>query len=109
MDSATLRNQLEQVGILISEKNLDAAHKLLKKIIGAEPESPRAFNLLGVMHEKQGNFDAARRMYRVALTKEPAYYSAQNNLHRLVQMTLPISEPDLDIEIENDYLGENKL
>ncbi|GBF32133.1 hypothetical protein DCCM_0324 [Desulfocucumis palustris] len=76
----------EKAIVLITNNNLDEAYALLKEIIAENPKNEIAFNLLGAMHEKSGNIEDARFMYRVALTINPAYKPAQANLHRLTQL-----------------------
>jgi len=92
------QDQLEQVRSLITMNNLNDALKLLKRAFGMEPYNPQAFNLLGVVYEKQGDLDAACRLYRAALALDPAYQPAEVNLHRLVQLPSNLSGPDLGVE-----------
>ncbi|BCV21987.1 tetratricopeptide repeat protein [Moorella sp. Hama-1] len=70
---------------LIRANNLTAAQEILQRAISKDRENPEIFNLLGVIDEKRGNFEAARRMYRIALDLDASYRPAQINLERLVQ------------------------
>ncbi|OAT82337.1 tetratricopeptide repeat protein [Desulfotomaculum copahuensis] len=89
--------QLALARSLIRAGKLDGAMKTLKRIIYKEPGNARAFNLLGAIYEKEGNLDAARRMYRAAIALDPACRPAQANLCRLVRWPPDLSAPDLDI------------
>jgi len=97
-DSTTMsreERQLKEAVDLIKTPDFDGARSLLQRIVGQKPECARAFNLLGVIHEKLGDMDAARRMYRVALDIDPTYHPAHGNLSRLVQYRTSFREPDL--------------
>lgn len=92
------QKQLGQVRLFITMNNLNDALELLKKVIGDEPFNPQAFNLLGVVYEKQKDHDKACRLYRAALALDPAYQPAIINLHRLVRLPSDFTGPDLGVE-----------
>lgn len=61
---------------------VDQAMVFISQAIVISPERPEIFNLIGAIKERRGDIDAARRMYRVAVTIEPAYQPARQNLER---------------------------
>lgn len=61
------------------------AKEWLHKAVAAEPAKPVAYNLLGVMAEMENQIQLAQRMYRAALSVDPSYTPATNNLDRSAQ------------------------
>ena len=53
-----------------------------KKAIGSDPSQPEAFDFLGRLQETLGDFDSAIKNYRVAISLDPTYQPAKNNLER---------------------------
>lgn len=66
----------------LSERHFDAALEHLKRAVGIDPERPEAFNLLGAIHELQGEHTEAMKNYRVAYHTDPRYQPANENLQR---------------------------
>lgn len=66
----------------INQRNFDAAIAMLKKATGKKTEKPEPFNLLGVIYELRGNHPEAMKMYRTALSLDPTYKPADENLQR---------------------------
>lgn len=69
---------------LIVKREFEAARKYLKTAIGLETDKPEAIYLLGVLYETEEDFPKAKIMYRTALSLDPTYSAAQEDLHRLV-------------------------
>jgi FixJ family two-component response regulator len=65
------------------EGQLDAARVYACKAISLDPTRPEAFNLLGGIFEVQGNRPDADKNYRAALTLDPTFRPAQQNLNRI--------------------------
>lgn len=70
---------------LLKEGKLAEALPVIQKAVKLGTDRPEGFNFLGALAELRGDQDAARRMYRVALTVDPAYFPAALNLKRLCQ------------------------
>lgn len=66
----------------INRRKFEKAIELLKKAISKESEKPEPFNLLGVIYELRGNHPEAMKMYRTALSLDPTYKPADENLQR---------------------------
>ncbi|MBI5360269.1 MAG: response regulator [Planctomycetes bacterium] len=60
----------------------DAAIEYLRKAIAIEPNRPEGFNLLGAMLEITGSVLEAQKNYRVAVSLDPSYKPAIENLKR---------------------------
>jgi len=73
---------LELAKKAISEKHLDSANAFAEKAISIDNKRPEAMNLMGALQEIAGNIPEAQKYYRVALTLDPAYKPALDNLHR---------------------------
>lgn len=56
---------------------------LWESTVSAAPRNPRAFNNLGVAYEKADRIGEARSAYRRALSLEPRYAAAEQNLSRV--------------------------
>lgn len=65
------------------QRDFDDAIIQVKKAIGSDPSNPEAFDFLGQLQETLGNFDSAIKNYRVAISLDPTYQSAKNNLARV--------------------------
>jgi len=66
----------------IGDRHFDAAVEHVRKAIFIDPGRPEAFNLLGALMEIQGDRFEAQKNYRAALSLDPSYEPAIQNLHR---------------------------
>jgi DNA-binding response OmpR family regulator len=66
----------------IGDRHFDAAVEHVRKAIFIDPERPEAFNLLGALMEIRGDRIEAQKNYRAALSLDPSYEPAIQNLHR---------------------------
>ena len=60
----------------------EAAAEHVKQAISIDASRPEAFNFLGALYEVQGNKLEAQKNYRAALSLDPTYKPAQDNLSR---------------------------
>ncbi len=73
---------VEYAKSLIIKKDFNQGEEWLRKAIALDPTKPEAFNLLGVMMEMETDLQQAQKMYRAALSLNPTYTPAIENLHR---------------------------
>ncbi len=66
----------------INERHFDAAIEHIRKAISFDPSRPEGFNLLGVLMEMRGDRPEAQKNYRAALSLDPSYKPALENLSR---------------------------
>lgn len=66
----------------IGDRHFEAALEHVRKAISLDPNRPEAFNLLGALIEIQGDRLEAQKNYRVALSLDPSYKPAIENLQR---------------------------
>jgi tetratricopeptide (TPR) repeat protein len=72
-------------------RNLDYRSEvaLWESTIRVSPDSPTAYNNLGVAYQLAGRLPAARRAYTKALMLEPAFDKARRNLEKLLRSEQP--------------------
>jgi DNA-binding response OmpR family regulator len=66
----------------LNRREFDRAVDLLEEALAAAPDSAEAHTLLGVLYEARGQDHAAYHAYRAALTANPFYAPARDNLRR---------------------------
>jgi FixJ family two-component response regulator len=67
----------------IQDRHFNAAMEHTHKAISVDPSRPEAFNFLGAILEIKNDRLEAQKYYRAALSLDPAYKPAQENLHRV--------------------------
>lgn len=85
MDHETLDSLTELAKHALVQRKTDDALEYLQKAIAMNPANPEPFNLLGLLLEAKGDLLAGQKMYRAALSLDPTYKPAQDNLHHSVQ------------------------
>lgn len=70
---------------LLVKKEFNEARVWLQKAVALDMARPEAFNLLGVLYELENELLLAQKMYRTALSVDPSYSPATENLHRTVE------------------------
>jgi DNA-binding response OmpR family regulator len=73
---------IESAKKCIRDRHFDAAIAHVHRGISVDPGRPEAFNLLGALMEIKGNRIEAQKNYRAALSLDPSYQPAIDNLHR---------------------------
>jgi DNA-binding NtrC family response regulator len=66
----------------IGDRHVEAALEHVRKAISLDPNRPEAFNLMGALIEIQGDRLEAQKNYRAALSLDPSYKPAIENLQR---------------------------
>lgn len=80
-DYLTLKNA--RVMILGQLENYEIAEKHAKEILLHHPDSPDTLNNLGVIYEKQGLTDLAKKQFELTIKADPQNEYARKNLDRL--------------------------
>jgi DNA-binding response OmpR family regulator len=84
----------------IMDRHVDAAAEHVRIAISLDPARAEAFNLLGAIMEIRGDRNDAQKNYRTALSLDPSYKPAANNLQRSTQGRWKRKGPiDLDEKI----------
>jgi DNA-binding response OmpR family regulator len=82
MKSVDYSSSIELAKRCIGDRQFDAAAEHVRKAIFVDTRRPEAFNLLGALMEIQGDRAEAQKNYRAALSLDPSYEPAIQNLHR---------------------------
>lgn len=81
-DESEYQSTLRSAKKLARKRQFDNALTQAKKAIGVDPSNPEAFDFLGQIQETLGDFENARKSYRAAISLDPTYQSAKDNLDR---------------------------
>lgn len=81
-DVADYASYVELAKRCLQDRHFDAAVEHVRKATSLEPTHPEAFNLLGVILEIRGDEVEAQKCYRAALSLDPSYKPAMDNLDR---------------------------
>jgi Tfp pilus assembly protein PilF len=68
--------------VALNRRQFDLAADLLERALDVDEDSPEALTLMGVLLECQGQEHAAYQSYKKALTADPHYRSAVENMRR---------------------------
>ena len=77
---------LELAKRAVNERHFNAAKEHVKKAIAVDNSRPEAMNLMGALYEIGNNITEAQKYYRAALSLDPTYKPAQDNLHRSINL-----------------------
>jgi tetratricopeptide (TPR) repeat protein len=66
----------------LDRQELEVAERHLRRALDADPDSAEVRSLMGVLHEKLGEYRAAYRCYRIALTSDRRNAIARAGLRR---------------------------
>ena len=86
---------IEEARDAIFNKDYDKAKFCLKEALVNDSSSAKIQNLLGVIEEKTGDRQLAQKYYRAALSLDPTYEPADNNLKRTAMFNSFSSKVDL--------------
>lgn len=96
---------LETVRRDIWHKDLKHAELLMNEIAEKAAKEPAYYNLLGVIHEAEGDRRSARTFYRKAASVTGGYKPARHNLQRLHELeTYGETKGDVELGDENELL-----
>ena len=76
------QSSLKSAKKLARKRQFEKAIAQTQKAIGLDPANPEAFDFLGQLQETLGDFDNARKSYRAAISLDPTYQPAKDNLDR---------------------------
>ncbi|OGG51323.1 MAG: hypothetical protein A3F84_02980 [Candidatus Handelsmanbacteria bacterium RIFCSPLOWO2_12_FULL_64_10] len=80
------RGALKSACEAMRQDNLPAAETLLMRAADLAGKDPAYFNLLGVLHELEGDERLARKFYGKAIAARGSYEPAQHNMQRLYEL-----------------------
>ncbi len=88
----------------------EESRKLFQQLAGSVPV-PAVYNNVGVLDAETGNLEGARQAYQQALSKDPDYKLARQNLQTLVRFEAPriTDVRDQESEPNNDFNHTNLI
>jgi DNA-binding NtrC family response regulator len=66
----------------LAERHYAAAKEQVRRAIAEDSARPEAFNLLGAVHDMEGDHHTAMTNYRIALDLDPTYEPARHNMNQ---------------------------
>ncbi len=88
---------LTPVKLALNRRQFDRAAELLEDALDAHPDCAEAHTLMGVLQESRGQDHAAFHSYRAALTADPHYQPALDNLRNYcLRFGLDVTNPNLN-------------
>jgi Flp pilus assembly protein TadD len=90
-----MTEQMESIGVLyrqciaeavlaVRSDHADEGEVCLRRALALDYSRPEAFNTIGILMEIRGKSLQAQNYYRAALSLDPTYKPARNNLDRTV-------------------------
>jgi len=73
-----------QANIYLEMKQMDKYNETIKEVIEKDPNNPELYYNLGVGEDKQGNKAEAKTYYEKAISLNPKYSNAYNNIGALI-------------------------
>lgn len=82
-NNSFVNEKLDKAIYYLKIEDYDLAISNIKEVMIEDLSSGKIHNLLGIYYEKKGDFNRARKHYRVACDLEPTLVAPRNNLERL--------------------------
>ncbi len=83
-EGSIYRQYIAEAVAAVRSRRFDESDTYLRRALAVDYSRPEAFNALGILMEFQGNPLQAQNYYRAALSLDPTYVPARNNLDRTV-------------------------
>lgn len=96
----SIDNKINEVIYYLKMNDYDAAISNIKEVMVEDLSSGKIHNLLGIYYEKKGDFNRARKHYRVACDLEPTLIAPIKNLERLGSFRYLCSDKYIDYGVE---------
>ena len=93
---SSINNKIDKVIYYLKIDDYDAAINNIKEVMVEDVSSGKIHNLLGIYYEKHGDFNRARKHYRVACDLEAALIATIKNLERLGNFRYICSDKYID-------------
>ena len=88
--------RIEGVAHALKLKDLSTAHREIVEVMAMDIDAPEPHNLLGILYELTGDFQAARKHYRAAYALDPTYKPSCRNLERITAFSFSTKITDID-------------
>lgn len=91
-----INNKINKIIHYLKIEDYESAINSIKNVIIEDLSSGKIHNLLGIYYEKKGDFNKARKHYRVANDLDPTFIAPMKNLERLVNFRYICSDKYID-------------
>lgn len=81
----TLSEALSRIRTYYRQRDFSQARELCDRVLHARPQQPIALNLLGLVEEELGHYEAAIRCYERAIAAKADFAEAHNNIGNALQ------------------------
>jgi Tfp pilus assembly protein PilF len=88
--------RIESVTDTLRAKDLPAARQRIAEAMMMDVDAPEPHNLLGILYELSGDYQAARKHYRAAYALDPTYKPSCRNLERITSFCFSTALTDID-------------
>ena len=82
-DDPRYGQKLANATAALKARDFQQARADIVEAMGLDVDAPEPHNLLGILYEMRGDFQAARKHYRAGYALDPAYKPCCRNLERL--------------------------
>lgn len=89
LDPENIENNYNRSILLLQKGDFKEASKILEKIVKNNTSFKEAYNNLGVALENLGEIDKAKEKYQQALSIDPTFIDAKQNISRIKNNNLP--------------------
>ena len=86
VELGSLEDFLRESKRLINLQNFALASRMVTEALRFYDDSPDVHNLQGILHEIDGNYDAARKAYGRAIKLDSRHPAAQQNMRRMFEL-----------------------
>lgn len=106
-DAPAYRRRIAETAAALRTKDLPLAKTGISEMMAQYMDAPEPQNLLGILYELLGDYQAARRHYRAAYALDPTYKPCCRNLERITSYDFSTKITDMDFGAEdgNDTAG----
>lgn len=82
-DGMSFHQKVEHAATALQSRDFARARTDIADAMGLDMDAPEPHNLLGILYEMTGDFQAARKHYRAGYALDPAYKPCCRNLERI--------------------------
>jgi lipoprotein NlpI len=95
-DTPACRRRIADAEAALRVKDLPRAKTVISETMALYMDAPEPHNLLGILYEMTGDYQAARKHYRAAYALDPTYKPCCRNLERVTSYDFSTKITDMD-------------
>ncbi len=82
-NDANFSREVKQATVALNARDFGRARAAIADAMGLNMDAPEPHNLLGILYEMMGDYQAARKHYRAGYALDPTYKPCCRNLERI--------------------------